>query len=181
MHTGEIVMLAARLLAVSTGVLLLPGLTLLAALRVEAAWHHRIVLAFSLSYSWVFILSIVVPLCGWTVDYAGGLTLILLVGLGGVIVFRGGPLALTAARPSRDTLLIAVLVAACALSAWIIEPPFTCEEALDLASISRFADGGTITFANTSLLLLLSHAASQSGVSGVPAQSVTASASITSW
>ena len=38
-----------------------------------------------------------------------------------------------------------------AVAAWIIEPPFTGEEALDLASISRFADGGPITFSNTSL------------------------------
>src|SRR4030095_6046313 len=33
-----------------------------------------------------------------------------------------------------------------------IEPPFTGEEALDMAPVSRFADGGPITFDNTSLL-----------------------------
>ena len=52
-------MLAVRLLGVSAALLLLPGLLLLCALRVRAEWPHRIVLAFSLSYSWVFVLSIV--------------------------------------------------------------------------------------------------------------------------
>ncbi len=145
-------MLAARLLGVSTALLLLPGLMLLAALRVETAWPHRIVLAFCLSYSWVLILSIIVPLGGWTVDHAGGLTVCLLVGLGVVVARRAGPAAFAAQWPYREALLVGGIAAAWAVCAWIIEPAFTGEEALDLASISRFADGGWITFTNTSLL-----------------------------
>ncbi len=146
------VMLAARLLAVSAALLLLPGLLLLAALRVRTEWPHRIVLAFSLSYSWVFVLSIVVPLFKWSVDYAGVLTVILLAGLGSHIASHLRPHALAATRPSREALLMAAVIIACAVCAWVIEPPFTGEEALDMASVSRFADGGPITFDNTSLL-----------------------------
>lgn len=152
MQTDEIMMLAVRLLGVCTGLLLLPGVLLLAVLRVHATWHYRIVLGFALSYSWVFVLSVVIPAGGWTVDHAGALTLLLVGGLGIVIVRRAWPLRLTDARPPGDALLMGAIVAACALAGWIIEPPITGEEALDLASVSRFADGGPITFVNTSLL-----------------------------
>jgi len=122
------------------------------------------VLAFTLSYSWVFILSIIVPLCGWTVDYAGVLTLMLLLGSGSVAALRvrAGhasivPLSLPpesqpVASSRIEILLVAFVVVASAAAGWVIEPAFTGEEALDLASLSRFADGGTITFENTSLL-----------------------------
>ena len=161
MSAIEIAVLAARLLGVSAAVLLLPGLMLLALLRVAAEWPERVVFAFSLSYSWVFILSIVVPLLGWNVDHAASLTLILLIALGGVAVRRArkrdatsdatpGPLRGT--RPTAHAVMMAAVVIAATLAGWVIEPPFTGEEALDLASVSRFADGGPITFDNTSLL-----------------------------
>jgi hypothetical protein len=97
-------MLAVRLLGVSAALLLLPGLLLLCALRVRAEWPHRIVLAFSLSYSWVFVLSIVVPLFEWSVDYAGVLTVLMLAGLGGYIASRVRQRTLAAYRPSREAL-----------------------------------------------------------------------------
>ena len=59
--------LAARLLGVSLFVVHAPGFALLSALRVPAEWPERIVHAFSSSYSWIFILSVVVPLFGWGV------------------------------------------------------------------------------------------------------------------
>ena len=145
-------MLAARLLGVSAALLLLPGLMFLTALRVKAEWPHRIVLAFALSYSWVFVLSIVVPLCQWTVDYAGALTVVLLLGLGTYVARHVRLRARAGALPSRQALLMAAVIGGCAVCGWIIEPPFTGEEALDLASVWRFADGETITFDNTSLL-----------------------------
>jgi hypothetical protein len=160
----DVAFLAIRLTAVSAAVLLLPGLVLLAMLGITTEWHHRIVLAFTLSYSWVFILSIVVPLCGWTVDHAGVLTSMLILGLGSVTTFRAraegaskiaprrSPEPRSTSSPPVEILLMAVVVVASAAAGWVIEPAFTGEEALDFASLSRFADGGTITFDNTSLL-----------------------------
>src|SRR5215470_2131454 len=106
MHTGDIV-LAARLLSVGAALLLLPGLLLLNALRVKTEWPHRIVLGFSLSYAWVFLLSIILPLFVWSVDAAAVLTIVLLVGLGVYIAWRVRPHPLTPTRPSRETLLLA--------------------------------------------------------------------------
>lgn len=154
MTEGETGVLAARLLGVTALVLLAPGFALLGSLRVPAEWPERIVLAFSLSYSWIFILSVVVPLFGWTVDYAAVLTLVLLVALSGVASVRARKRG-TVTLPSRrhlDALLVAVVVIASALAGWVIEPSLMGDEALDLASLSRFADGGPITFDNTSLL-----------------------------
>ena len=150
----EIAVLAVRLLGLSVAVLLLPGLLLLASLRVAAEWPERVVLAFSLSYSWVFVLSIVVPLFGWTVDAAAALTLLLLVVAGGIAARRAikGDMAVPpGSRRRLGALLVAAVVIAGAIAGWVIEPPITGEEALDLASLSRFADGGPITFENTSL------------------------------
>ena len=69
-------------------------------------------------------------------------------------IHASGPLRGTRPTSHRrpDALLIAAVVLAGALAGWVIEPPITGEEALDLASLSRFADGGPITFDNTSLL-----------------------------
>jgi len=47
---------------------------------------------------------------------------------------------------------MAAVIIACAVCAGVIEPPFTGEEALAMASVSRFADGGPITLDDTSLL-----------------------------
>lgn len=147
--------LAARLLGVSVALLVVPGLALLAALRVVAEWPERIVFAFALSYSWIFVLSILVPLFGWTVDHAAVLTLMVTAGAGAVAVVRARAGATTIA-PSHEgraaRVAMVAIVVACAAGAWVIEPPITGEEALDLASLSRFADGGPVTFENTSLL-----------------------------
>jgi hypothetical protein len=65
---------------------------------------------------------------------------------------KRGAIDLASSRVPIETVLLAMLVVIGALAGWIIEPPFTGEEALDLASLSRFADGGRITFENTSLM-----------------------------
>jgi hypothetical protein len=147
-------LLAARLLLVSAALLILPGLLLLKTLGVAAAWPERIALAFSLSYSWVFLLSVIVPLFHWTADHAAVLTIVALIALGAAAARTG---TTPAAAPSSTgeragSLALAALLVCCALAGWILEPPFTGEEGLDLASLSRVADGGVITFDNTSLL-----------------------------
>ena len=147
--------LAARLLGVSVAVLLLPGLALLASLRIAVEWPERIVFAFSLSYSWIFVLSVVVPLFGWTVDHAAVLTLMVIAGAGSVAVANARAGKKTVAPPYEGRaarVAMAAVILACAVGAWVIEPPITGEEALDLASLSRFADGGPVTLENTSLL-----------------------------
>src|SRR5687767_4159088 len=144
-------LLAARLISVSVALLVAPGLLLLSVLRADAEWPERIVLAFSLSYCWVFLLSIVVPMFGWTADAAALLTLAVLVVLA-VLAVRRRAVSRPARSPDRLDLLLAALVAVAAVAAWVIEPSFTGEEALDFAAISRFADGGPISFENTSLL-----------------------------
>ena len=146
--------LAARLLGVSALVFLAPGLAFLSVLRVPAEWPERVVLAFSLSFSWIFILSVVVPLSGWTVAHALLATLVLVSGLTVATVtrrwrHRGG---ISAGRPGAATTVVIAFVIASCVAGWVIESPFTGEEALDFVSLSRFADGGPITFDNTSLL-----------------------------
>ena len=147
-------LLAARLLLVSAALLILPGLLLLKALGVAAAWPERIALAFSLSYSWVFLLSVIVPLFHLTADHAAVLTVIALMVSGAAAARAGtGPTASRSSTGERlGTLAVAAVLVCCALAGWILEPPFTGEEGLDLASLARFADGGVITFDNTSLL-----------------------------
>jgi hypothetical protein len=49
-------------------------------------------------------------------------------------------------------MLLVVVAIVGATAAWVIEPAFTGEEVLDLASIGRFADGGAVSLSNTSLL-----------------------------
>src|SRR5688572_14354975 len=130
-------LLAARLFLVCTALLILPGLLLLKALGVAAAWPERIALAFSLSYSWVFVLSVIVPLFHWTADHAAVLTVLVLIALG-VAAARAG--TAPAAAPSSTverlgTLAVVAVLVCCALAGWILEPPFTGEEGLDLASL----------------------------------------------
>ena len=146
--------LAMRLLSVSALVLLVPGLAFLSAMRIPVEWPERIVVAFSLSYSWIFVSSVFVPLFGWTVDRAALAMAILVAGLIGAIVrrrWRRGTM-ISVGRPAFTTLAVIAVVIAAGVAAWVIESPFTGEEALDLASLSRFADGGRITFESTSLL-----------------------------
>ena len=146
--------LAVRLLSAVVLVFLVPGLAFLSAMRVPVEWPERIVVAFSLSYSWVFVLSVLVPLFGWTVDRAALAMVILVAGLVGAVVrrrWRRGTI-ISVGRPAFTTLAVIAVVIAAGVAAWVIESPFTGEEALDLASLSRFADGGRITFESTSLL-----------------------------
>lgn len=153
MTDAETGLLAARLLCVSALVLLAPGLAFLSVVRVSAEWPERLVLAFSVSYSWIFALSILVPLLGWTADHAAVLTLLVLAGLT-VVITRRRPLGSFAApeRPDWATWVVMFVIIGAGIAGWVVEPPFTGEEALDFASLSRFADGGPITFENTSLL-----------------------------
>lgn len=146
--------LAARLFAASAVVLLLPGLALLTALRVAVDWPERVVLAFSLSYSWIFVMSVVVPLMHWTVDHAVLVTLVLLLGLSGAVwmqIRRRPRQAPPAPSGYAAGVLLGTAILAFGVAAWFIEPPFTGEEALDFVAMSRVADGGPITLANTSL------------------------------
>jgi hypothetical protein len=134
-------------------VLLVPGLVLLKLLRVQARWDQRIVLGFAFSYSWFFVLSIVLPLFQLNVDVAAFLTLMLVCILGFAVArAKSDADDLVRSTARIETVLLALLVIIGAFAGWIIEPPFTGEEALDLASMSRFADGGRITFENTSLM-----------------------------
>jgi hypothetical protein len=150
MTSPEIALFATRLVVVSAALLLGPGVLLLVILRVKVEWPERITLAFAASYCWLLLLSMLVPLFGWTADSAALLTVLLLFSLGVAAVRRGGRTRL-APPDAAGALLIAVTLLA-APAAWMIESPFTGEEALDFASISRFADGGPISFDNTSLL-----------------------------
>src|SRR5687767_12637373 len=122
----ETALLAARLVTVSVALLLAPGLLLLAVLRADTEWPERIVFAFSLSYCWVFLLSIVVPMLEWNVDAAVVLTLVLVVALGVLAVRRREPVR-AARAPDRADLLLGALVVAAAIAAWVIEPSFTGE------------------------------------------------------
>ncbi len=146
--------LAVRLAGASAALLLAPGIVFAALLGVRARWDERIVLGFALSYSWIFVLSVAVPLFGWNVHHASGLTVTLGVAL--LIAWIRGRLQQRAvpALPTEpmDMLLVAVAAVAAGLAGWVIEPPFTGEEALDFTAISRFADGGAITLRNASLL-----------------------------
>jgi hypothetical protein len=147
-------LLAVRLIGVCAATLVLPGLALLAFMKVNAEWPERILLGFSISYSWVFVVSVVVPLLGWSVDHGAAATVVLIAATVAATIRRRDDTA--AVRPHRAgselEWIVVVLVAAGAVGAWFIEPPVTGEEALDLASISKFADGGPITFQNTSVL-----------------------------
>ena len=143
-------LLAARLVGVSAALLLAPGLLLLAVLGIATEWPERIVFAFSLSYCWVFVQSIATPILGWNVDAAALTTLIVIAALGILVIRRRRPTHPTRSPDRFDVLLGAIAIAG-AIAAWFIEPSFTGEEALDLASIGRFADGGPISFNNTSL------------------------------
>ena len=150
MTSLEIALLAARLLGVSVAVLIAPGLLLLRALRANIDWPERVTFAFAVSYCWMFVLAIAVPLLGWNADAAALLTALLIAALAVVAIRRRGP-PLPFQPGGADILLLVVAIAAAA-AAWVIESPFTGEEVLDLASIARFADGGAISFTNTSLL-----------------------------
>lgn len=146
--------IALRLVGVSALVFLLPGLAAvrLASIRVE--WPERLLLAFAFSYSWLFVLSIIVVAGNLTVDHAGLLTLAAILA---ALVWgaRNAPVDPTregqAHRPYRYLAVGAVAVAAGA-AGWIIEPPLTGEEALDLVAAARFADGGSMTLTNGSLM-----------------------------
>jgi len=147
------VLLFFRIVAAATFVFLGPGLLLVARLGLAAEWPERLLLAFAISYSWVGALSVLLPLTHLTIVHAGVITLILCGGLlipGGAISPRTlWPAArhvfTTHARAIALALILAVL-------GWMIEPPVSGEEALDLASASRFADGGPITLDNASLM-----------------------------
>ncbi|HEY5616605.1 MAG TPA: hypothetical protein VIK60_01595 [Vicinamibacterales bacterium] len=154
MSALETIDLASRLLCLSGAVLLLPGMMLLGALRVRADWHQRIVLAFALSYSWMFVLSVAIPLLGWSVDRAAVLTLVLFAIAAFALARARMHASITVVRNGDpvEKLLIGLVVVIVAAAGWVIEPPFTGDEALDLASISRVADGGPISFENTSVL-----------------------------
>ena len=151
MTSLEIVLLAARLLIVSGVLLLGPGLLLLAALRVQTEWPERVALGFALSYCWIFALSIAVPVLGWNVDAAALLTVLLLAALCVAAVRRRSQRRPARSLTGADVLLVVVVIAA-AVAAWVIEPAFTGEEVLDLASIGRFADGRAVSLSNTSLI-----------------------------
>jgi len=148
------VLMPLRLLGLGAVLFLLPGLVLLAALHVKTAWHRRIVLAFALSYSWVFLLSMIIPLLGWTIDAAGWLTGLAILGASAAAwSARESPGRPAPRRAGRTKyLFVAAMILTCAAGAWVMEAPFTGEEGLDLVSVSRFADGGPVTFENTSLV-----------------------------
>src|SRR5512138_2605624 len=144
-------MLAVRLIGVGAIVFLGPGLALLRRWRLPLEWPERIVIAFALSYGWVFLLSVVLPLVRAMTDVAAVLSL----GLIAVAMFSAGIPSLSRRMPFRvDAVegLLVVGIVAIAASTWFIESAMSGEEALDLASISRFADGWPISFTNTSLL-----------------------------
>jgi hypothetical protein len=144
-------MLALRLIGAGAIVFLGPGLAVLRLLRLPLEWPERTVVAFACSYGWIFLLSVVLPLTRSTVDAAAVSSLALIA----VLVFAGGvpapPRRLRFRVDGADALLIAAIVAL-ASSAWFVQSTLTGEEALDLASIMRFADGGAITFTNTSIM-----------------------------
>ena len=155
------VALALRVLGVALILFLAPGFALLTCLRVAATPAERAVLSFAIGYGWILALAILLPALHLTVDHAAVLTILLVIGLG--IRARLTSRARLTARPPAERqrfsqsvtlagIALAVVVIACAVAAWFIEPPITGEEALDLASVERFADGGAITFENASLL-----------------------------
>src|SRR6185369_4449423 len=152
----DTISVAARLLGTVVFFLIVPGLALLRALRVSLEWPERIVFAFALSYCWFFVMAAILPLAHLTIDHAIAATIVLPLAVCVVpAVTRPQVARLPEKRAEADgdgmMWLAVVLVAACVVG-WYLEPPFTGEEALDFASITRFADGGRITLNNTSLL-----------------------------
>lgn len=150
MTVSESAMLAARLFGMSSVVFLAPGLAFLIERRME--WPERLMFAFVLSYSWIFALSVVVPAFWWTADHAMLLTcgLILLLLLrhdARTAIVRWRPRV-----PRFETAAVLVVFALFAVCAWFIEEPVTGDVALDVISVARFADGGRISFDNTSVL-----------------------------
>jgi hypothetical protein len=147
------VLLFVRIVAAATFVFLGPGLLLVARLGLAAEWPERLLLAFAISYSWVAALSVLLPLTHLTIVHAAVITLIL---CGAVSIWGGGlsPRTLWPAARHVFTAHAGVIALALILAVlgWTIEPPITGEEALDLASASRFADGGPITLDNTSVM-----------------------------
>ena len=146
--------LALRLIGVSLFVLLGPGLAFLQAVGVQAFSPVRVTLALAVSYSWIFALSVALPLTHGNIDHAVVLTVTLFAALLVIAsrrsyAYRG---MLRGVRIRRQHLLAGALLLALALLGWIIESPITGEEALDLVSAARFVDRGPVTLENTSLM-----------------------------
>src|SRR5919106_6349225 len=117
----EMMAFAARLMAITVAVLLLPGLLATKAMRVDAEWPERTVLAFALSYSSMFLLSILVPAFGWSVDVAAALTVALIVALTIASIRRhtpGDPSAECEATGGAGVFLAATVVLA-AICGWV--------------------------------------------------------------
>jgi len=142
-------MLAIRLLTAGAIVFLGPGLAVLRGRSL--GWPERIALAFALSYGWTFVLSVLLPLATLTVDAAAVLSLAVI----GIALFKGG-LPRLPSRPQfrvpAAEVVLFVAVVAIAGSTWRIESTLSGEEALDLASSARFADGRRATFTDMSLM-----------------------------
>jgi hypothetical protein len=146
-------MLAARLLSVGAFVFLAPGLACVARMPDAFEWPEHLVYGFAISYVWAFAMSVVLPLLGWTVDYAGVLTAAF-VAL--VTPWRRLPILIAngvrAFRPSTVGVVLSAIVVAYAIGAWWIEPVMHGDASVDLLSVSRFADGGPIHLDNTSIV-----------------------------
>ena len=144
-------MLAIRLVGAGAILFLGSGLALLRRSQLRLEWPECIVLAFALSYGWLFLLSVVLPLARLTIDAGALLSLTLIA----VALFAGRrPVLLQRTRfrvKPQDILLIAAM-GAVAVSTWWIESTVSGEETLDLVSTARFADGGAISFADMSLM-----------------------------
>lgn len=146
-------MLATTLLGAGAFVFLAPGLACLARMPGSLEWPEHLLYGFAISYSWVFVLSIVLPLAGWTVNHAAIITTAFVA-----IVVPWGNLIDTIRRATRSTppsvtgVLLGAAVVMYAAGAWFVEPPLHGDAALDLTSVSRFADGGPIHFDNTSIV-----------------------------
>jgi hypothetical protein len=152
MPVAEQTGIAFRLFVVGAAVWLVPGLAFVARLKIEARFSERLVLAFVAGGAWLMLLSMLLPTVGASIDIALALTTALSIGLLWNRATWRTLLRLPALRFEALSCVLVVAVVAFAMSAWVREPPVTGEEALDLASMSHFADGGAITFDNTSLM-----------------------------
>jgi len=154
MATIETASLFLRILGAGSLVFLGPGLLIVGRFGPSVEWPERVVLAFAFSFAWVFALAVLLPLAHLTIAHAGlitlGLAVVLVAGRARRDSLESVGAAFKAFHSDHWTAL--ALGITFAILGWVIEAPITGEEALDLVSASRIADGGRITLDNANLM-----------------------------
>jgi len=152
--TIETAWLFLRILGAGSLVFLGPGLLAVGRLGLSVAWPERVVLAFAFSFAWVFALAVLLPLAHLTIAHAGlitlGLAVVLVAGRARLVSLKSVGAAFQGFH--SDHWIALALGISFAILGWVLEATITGEEALDLVSASRIADGGRLTLDNASLM-----------------------------